>query len=77
MKLIRIIQGCAGNNFSFKRGITVEVSNDLAADLINAKFAVEVERQKPIAQPLKSDEPKEEVEIKQAVVTESRKRKRK
>lgn len=77
MKLIEITEACAGINFSFIIGEEVEVSNDLASDLINAGYAKEIERSKPIAEPLKSDEPNEEVEIKQAVVTDSKKRKRK
>jgi Ni,Fe-hydrogenase I small subunit len=83
MKLISIIQGCAGNNFSFIRGQRVEVSNDLAFDLINAEYAVEVQREKPIAQTpeiIKTViEPTDigENEIVKAVVTDSKKRRKK
>lgn len=50
MILIEVLKGCAGDRFSFSRGKRYEVSNDLGLDLINAGFAREVTREKPVAQ---------------------------
>lgn len=76
MVYIQILKSCSGDRFSYKRGHKVEVGNDLALDLINAGYAQEIKREKPIAKDpddvknINEETFPEEIEIKKAVVTE-------
>jgi hypothetical protein len=43
---VKIITGCSGLDFSYRQGETVDAKSDIAKDLIEAGYAVEVKSDK-------------------------------